>query len=509
MYGRYRGEKGVKLGVSFALGFPLQILNSIQHLERIIGSRNLASALKLIYRFRALDVLSIVLFFMWSLSPLGGQSTLRMLVKTHQNIATSKQFEYLNTYSSSDYAGLSAYIWLRPIVHSLYISSLIAPNSIKKGPVDSWGNVKIPVMDLLDQSNQDEEGVVVKYDSNLQYTSLLGIPFNGTLSSARFASFNLNVTSYAVKCSEPVSSNRVDNPPPVGDGTFVFRTNYVPLDRPERYVTMITFPITNASRAINHNCSITPNPVLAKVDCLSGDCAVTRMKRVSDASDHEAAINLREIGTWGRFTENFPAAFGPQHDSSNTPTERYLLNPEMSPANRSDFQLNIADIPIADLNVRLTTLVNTYYHATIAPEARLGGVEFGKFKAKNVSVEYTDLVTIYKCIWAWFAIALCSSIGLLAIGIAGVIFQHSAIGPDIYGYVSSMTRDNAYCTPTHACTNDGLKRAFLMKDAVVQVRDVLPRAIIGHIAFVTVDSRSGGGLNDGRLNMERPYSGDY
>jgi hypothetical protein len=55
--------------------------------------------------------------------------------------------------------------------------------------------------------------------------------------------------------------------------------------------------------------------------------------------------------------------------------------------------------------------------------------------------------------------------------------------PDVFGFVSTCTRDNPYF-PNSGCSNlDGLEKARLLDGVRVRLGDVQRKADMGHIAF--------------------------
>ena len=96
----------------------------------------------------------------------------------------------------------------------------------------------------------------------------------------------------------------------------------------------------------------------------------------------------------------------------------------------------------------------------------------------------TTLTDIYICNSIWAVILLAASSALLLCGLAGAFVKHLTRGPNILGYVSSITRDNPYVDiPSRGCTLDGLERARLLKGLKVKLKDVAPDDEVGHIAF--------------------------
>lgn len=86
--------------------------------------------------------------------------------------------------------------------------------------------------------------------------------------------------------------------------------------------------------------------------------------------------------------------------------------------------------------------------------------------------------------------------------IAGLIFEYLCIGPNVLGYVSTTTRDNAYTPlPSGASAVDGLERARLLRNYRVQMADVNPDFTVGHVALCATES----GIPYSKLTKRRRY----
>ncbi|PVF91266.1 hypothetical protein CPB86DRAFT_820626 [Serendipita vermifera] len=115
----------------------------------------------------------------------------------------------------------------------------------------------------------------------------------------------------------------------------------------------------------------------------------------------------------------------------------------------------------------------------------------------------------YQRHWEWVISALVASLAMLGVAITAIWFERRVISPDIYGYVSTMTRDNPYFPlPPTGCTLDGAERAVLLSDVVVRVEDVAPNKEIGHIAFTMAGYKTPTEQSiDSRLRKTKVYSG--
>ncbi|PVF95172.1 hypothetical protein CPB86DRAFT_603960 [Serendipita vermifera] len=499
IYGRYRSERGVKLG----------------ELERVIGSQTLFSFLKLAFKFKQLDRLCIFLGLVWVLSPLGGQGVLRMLSLRQETKTSSEEIYYLDLHARSQYYDDYPRYVHRNKINGLYIASLWAPVRIKNETTDLWGSIKIPSLESIDFSHQGDDGVAVGEVQT--YSSLLGIPLNSTVYKTAFSySFTLNTTAFTTQCQEPKTVNSTDVPSPSPGSQFILETHTPVGALTRRNVSLITFP--DLREAAVHNCTITQNFLLAKVECHSGDCSVSRIKKLTYTDDQLAAlpVHLRDNRTWSNIAFELPKSTGLEYYSWSQ-TERYLYSPQTS-LEYYEGGIDLRIIPIAEFSKRFSTVLNAYYQATIDPWSRLepgyytmfsNGQEHEALKRTIATVQIQSPTKTYQRHWEWVVSALVASLVMLGVAATGIVLQRRVIIPDIYGHVSSMTRDNPYFPlPPTGCTLEGTDRAILLKDVVVRVEDVAPDREIGHLAFTMAGYKTATEQSvDCRLRKTKLYSG--
>lgn len=127
-----------------------------------------------------------------------------------------------------------------------------------------------------------------------------------------------------------------------------------------------------------------------------------------------------------------------------------------------------------------------------------------------------DVVTrveVYRTDKVWTAIHLTTTFTLLILAGLGMAFRLLIRGPDVVGFVSSMTRDNPYI-PLLDCGSamPGPQRAKWLKDMRVQLADVRPNDDVGYVAFRNVPSylESKAELDDNKQQKGswRPFAGD-
>lgn len=196
LIGRFKAERGITLG----------------SLELLIGSRSVWSAFESQVRMRRVDVVGGLLLALWAMSPIGGQASLRLLSKYDSAKNSTFSLRYLDTGPAAAFwpdtgfgrRGLSN----EGLVNTLYSASFLSPDNIKMGSQDTWGNVKIPRLESLDSSNQDDNGwiAVSSIPTVESYSSLVGLPVVGRPSDAS-TTFHLESSYFSLLCTPPVQSS--------------------------------------------------------------------------------------------------------------------------------------------------------------------------------------------------------------------------------------------------------------------------------------------------------------
>lgn len=175
-----------------------------------MGSQTLFSAFKYAFALRSFTLSTLLLLILWTINPIGGQASLRM-ISLDPNIASeSPNIAYLASnplisLQADVLVGASSYSMYRPYISSLYGTTLFAPEAatqysnkstdntgfddlisrlgglkpaVRRVTTDIWGNIRIPVLHLLPgyDSLAEDLWVEVPTDQIPPYSSIIGIP---------------------------------------------------------------------------------------------------------------------------------------------------------------------------------------------------------------------------------------------------------------------------------------------------------------------------------------------
>lgn len=215
----WRLERGITLG----------------HLEQLNGSFTLFGTLTTQALLLAFNFLGLALLLLWALSPVGGLASSGIITTAFRPVPSNTTPNYLNTSQSSIFDSGADYEDLLPTLNSLYMSSLMAPQTVKNSTMDLWDNIKIPYLSrLAPNSTQNSTGWRKVPDGSVYYSSLLRIPLANLpkLGNATFAMetsyfdfdcFNISYADPISIGSTPSDQGTVDLPPTIAvapSGTY-------------------------------------------------------------------------------------------------------------------------------------------------------------------------------------------------------------------------------------------------------------------------------------------------
>ncbi|PTD02392.1 hypothetical protein FCULG_00011913, partial [Fusarium culmorum] len=174
-------------------------------LEQVFGSQSFITAFERVFVVHTHVFLSVLILSTWVLSPLGGQSSSRILSFANGTEVSDGTVSYLNpAYQVSSYINRQSFMNTRGSVAALYSSSLLASFERKRSPRDMWELLKIPQLKPDKKAGEtylvDQEALENGTD---YYTSLLGIKVRGLDFSNGLTRYNFTVqTSYInLQCS--------------------------------------------------------------------------------------------------------------------------------------------------------------------------------------------------------------------------------------------------------------------------------------------------------------------
>ncbi|KKK12854.1 hypothetical protein P175DRAFT_0557774 [Aspergillus ochraceoroseus IBT 24754] len=358
------------------------------------------------------------LLLLWVMSPLGGQSTVRLLYKTNLTEITNPELRYWDNGPLGSMFTYTAIMvgndgsW--PLsMRDLYLASLMQGAATKAGPLDQWGNIKIPRLEAANQSEADADGwmPVGKTSGIEDFTSLFGVPVINLAETAKQGDVNFTLEStYVTLSCEPFKSVTNDN---YDDGfavscencfTSVGKENFIrsqkflglpadgfyPSGKDWEYASLqngtidpnnpnFTLPRTlrfNATYLLETSvttCQIKQRFVEAFIGCVDRSCAATKLRpsitdhrsENSTAMDYWAWKVLEMISAASRSWSSRDVIWG------STTSALFLNDSSLAPIQTGigviPDEVNISTVSLDLFATRASILLNTGIQAFMAP----------------------------------------------------------------------------------------------------------------------------------------------
>ncbi|KAG5792438.1 hypothetical protein H9Q69_008514 [Fusarium xylarioides] len=201
-------------------------------LEQLIGSRTVGSTFTTQISLGKVNILGIVLLLVWAFSPLGSQSILRMLDTRLEQVNTDSDVAYFSTDAESRVADplpaspQSSAGQARDFgnMNSMFTSLFLPSRASKSSPMDLWGNVKIPNLDITDDGWHD----VPSNPDPDSYSALIGLPITNVTTGN--VTFSIDSSYLNLACYNLTRANTTFNIPhnwtnPTYWGTYVPKPN--------------------------------------------------------------------------------------------------------------------------------------------------------------------------------------------------------------------------------------------------------------------------------------------
>lgn len=425
----------------------------------------------------------------------------------------------------------------------MYSSAILSPIHIKSSPVDTWSNVKVPMIEALNGTagSDDPDGWHDVPPVGATYSALIGLPVLGVDQDVATFSYVLPTSYWTLDCpalqgwagrftaglfGNKSHANNTTDPDTRWEFTnneaFAFlmyhpseswgcnRTVDTPGLRPRAigYASPPqTFSVYRGS--LQALCYITTSYVDVKVVCATGSCRVEKIRKSPEPHPSSAWTTLDTVScqAWYFYSSQFVNAVPHGDSDQGTIVEGYLSDP-LSPM-RTDQNVPLPwEVGNEAFAIRFAQLLNTFWLAMIGWDVVPGGPSGSTVTADSppnstlstadganfstVTGESTRRPAVIECHHEWFAILLMVSLLLVFASLMPAVIRTWTRAPVLLLNVSDMLKDSPYVSrPTTSSTLNSSDRARVLKDLKVQYGDVAPEDEIGHIAIGSVqDGRS-------------------
>ncbi|KAH7310779.1 hypothetical protein B0I35DRAFT_358262 [Stachybotrys elegans] len=532
---------------------------SLGTLEQTFGSQSLASAVERLIFVRSHVPFGILVVLIWGLSPLGGQSAVRLLYTAEATESRAGTAYYANPHLQFSVfeTGRDTAMFSNDI-NNMYLASLLASQTQRGSPVDLWGLPKIPQWprglgdDVSRQISQDEYGLLASEQES--YVSLLGVPIFGLNFGPVQAQYTFTVEHpyFEVDCNSirprlsknqtasyfpekipgaAIATFAVDIAVPNISATFPnVLSEPIPIEQvpPAQLLYATRYDIDGWRLSSLFNCSVRVVVVETDIECTASSglttCHAThqKLKKGFDTNDffNSLITSVGSITPRANLLAEWPIAERLSSYYKMSLTDTYLAGPghRFSPG-------SWANVPLKDFSRRLTTVLNTYWEASLDPqnhtdvafqrqpttgEISEDTIWLSPFLNQTESTS-TESFVVYRADRRWVVILLVTTSCLEILAVVGLLLELFIRGPDILGYASSLTRDNyVFGLPPDGSAMDGAERARALRHLRVRLADLQPEMDVGYVAFEIASSTDPSGVeqakSQGPLSRDKLYS---
>jgi hypothetical protein len=536
-------------------------------LDTLASSTSLTSTVTSQLQLRSLSILGVALLVIWSLSPIGGQASVRVMTIGSRDTQVQESLWYMvNNGNFGAYTSGDLLIQGRASAGVVFVAALMGSPATKSSPLDLWGNVKIPRIEGYEGIAQmDGEGWYDTNGGNVDaYSSLIGIPIMG-INDSKFIDYVTKVQSpyLSLQCSintTVTERQRLEDKMLPGlssnassSGAYIFwdipdsvaqfaNSSLKPRDKmPPETLSPLKIkyvPLYNRNN-FTLTCNVTQSYIEAEIRCpTSSTCASSRIRR-SKLNHLPPAWTFIDL-SWRTPSLLFEGMLGNFNGKPSYPTlfDRYLSDPYLINSNYA----NVSQTTEDKATIRLGQMLNAYFAClngffavsaginndtayfwdnnqtfTKKQEVLLNGylynpydlpAENTTFKTKTWSsdvskIERKDVIVAHR---AW-VVALCvASIVLIVASLMAPFVHHFlTVGVDIAMNISSLaTRDNPYMDlPQTGTYLDASDRARLLRDHKVRFGEAEGPAGVGSLVMGSVGGADSIGIT--RVRKGRLY----
>lgn len=495
-------------------------------LDLLAGSTSLTSTVTSQLKLHMLSFLGLILIAIWTLSPVGGQASIRQLTIGMKTSSQSAKFAYmmpgitwLSGKTGCPAAGCAT-------VNTLFVASLIAPAAIKKSPRDLWGSVKIPMIESYENvSAPDKGGWYNTTEGDHTFSSLVGIPMHWANAPGYTYHMNLETSYLHLDCHFSDNKHSAPSNASCGGGACIWWSANAMKRRTETNITdlrPLSFSYIPASTFLRFaECTIVTSYVEVDLSCPSAStCGAARIRRSQLSHPPRSYTQLDEVGVdgqplWEPYANDFVHSITGQlrEFQEASVVGSYLMDPENTVVGVSIYTLLQSNEVYSR---RLGQLMNSYWICMSGVDAITDPdqIRTHGFKREEqgligniTTTEGTESINIpvIESHLGW-VITLCitSMVMITASLVNPIVRIFLNHGPDLMLNISSLaTRNNPYIPlPTNGTFMLASDRARYLKDLKVRFGDVEPDSDVGSLAIASLDSEEVSrvaGVRKGRL----------
>jgi len=509
---------------------------SSQQLEQFIGSHSLATAIKQPFMMMHLDWTAIGMICLWALSPIAGQSFLRMLsIEAESSVSQASHVTFADFSRAMNDPWKTADDTASAMINLLFATAILA---------DSGPNYNAPETDLTDNDPWRHPRI---YLSGLMTRSYPGGPSPSTAligqSIYNLSSYDPNTMTsldmkfttptswFSFQCNDPINGTldsfaddefwRFDEGNTMGLANVLPGTNLTYGTDAATLFLAMNLTSENSAGFLEEvavwQCSYYTQYATVNYTCTNFDTNCVTNRNYPALQKNGTNVYLTEKFIWSwldslGIADNFTAQSTTAEYSQRSILAQFILDAAWTRSNGSANTDPSAVSGIA-MQEKLIPLITGYWqlgfiYSTLIDISQTSEVD----NLSPLPVELTQWTATFIVHWQWLILLICSCIVLLCFGITGIILDSRTRGPDILGFATSMTRDNRYIKldsdieigddmeeSSSSSSKNAYERMRDIKHHKVMLQDVHGHKDVGKIALASVGIPNGVPLSQDRL----------
>ena len=229
------------------------------------------------------------------------------------------------------------------------------------------------------------------------------------------------------------------------------------------FQAVITQGMVDVRQQYGSHCNITQKYVENEVECFKldksarGNCRVAAQRPSRAPHPPEDISYLSFPRVMHTVSEFMPKSAGPDSTSMTSFdfTLQYLADPSVANIS-AEGRLNFDSITPSEFSERLSQVLNSYINIGQMYTDVTGNGNIRQ--SKTVPTTVTRALVIFQVDKMWAAFCVISILVLLGGGVVGAVFAHTAAGPEVLGFASTLIRDSRFVkVPDELAGQEGLE----------------------------------------------------
>ena len=504
---------------------------TIGEIEQLHASISLTATLKAIWSLRRFTLTGLSLIFLWSWYYTGSQAATREYSYRDSASHSTQLVAFLDSKAISPFQGdLTNKENVSPVkltdmtaryhMYSsftagtqktnvqgakevqgadIYGATLTPWYGPPRGTTDDWRDLELDNEGFLVIPHMSDQPVMSSIGTSIYWRNdTAGV--NAWTPQKMVGSIYYEVSNFQANCTAPFLSTEDKPTGAVPALSTTMNMTTMPSD-PNQPRELHFWHWVNETHSLTSTCRMTNESLQINALCTAATCKPTRMKHTSSSP---RTLLDSDLFATSFFNSMLLACGMPQHegdlstfdndnglvDLKNLLKENKLNHPhDLSTAE------NDAQFP---LSMAITRFMNTYFRSSqmlryehdfqndlsVNGSIPLSGNPDFSFLTMDGAIYNPQ----YALSWPWLTMDVVSNVVLLFAAVVAFWLRKHTLAPDIFGFVSSLTRDNPHLRlPEGGSTLSGIERSRAMKVVKVKIADVSEDGRVGRVGLAQVD----------------------